>query len=105
MRYYEHLFIIDPNVDQERYANLVDSVKKELGTLGGSLIDIDDWGKKRLAYPINKQKYGSYVLLYFETEKIDLVKEFESWMKFTPGILSCMTIKLKSKPEIKEKTE
>jgi len=102
VRYYENLFIIDPNYENERFSHLVDSVKSEAKTLGINIINIDQWGKKRLAYQIEKHKYGSYVLLQYETENGSAIQELEKWMEITNGILAYQTIVLDAKPEVKK---
>jgi len=102
VRYYEILFIIDPNYEQERYSKLLESVKKQLADLGGRILATDEWGKKRLSYLISGHKYGQYVLLTFETDTPDRINEFENWMKYADGILSYLTVRLDAKPELKQ---
>ena len=98
MRYYENLFIINPNFEADKISALIESVKTEITKLKGKTISAEDLGKRRLAYPIDKQKYGNYILVTFETENTSLIKELESWMVLNPGILSCMTVRLKKAP-------
>ncbi len=102
MRYYENLFIVDPNYERDRYSNLVESVKKQLSGLGGDVLATDEWGKKRLSYLINGHKYGQYVLLTFETDNPTGVNELENWMKYADGILAYLTVRLDTKPELKQ---
>lgn len=99
MRYYENLFIVDPNFEQDRLSNLINDVKEEITQNGGSILSVDNWGKKKLAYPIEKHKYGNYVLIQFETENNRLVKTLENWMELADGILAKITVRLNKKPE------
>jgi small subunit ribosomal protein S6 len=63
-RTYELGFIIDPRISEEEAVALTDAVK-ELVTNGGAVVDKEEsWGKRRLAYPINKLNEGRYVFLY-----------------------------------------
>lgn len=101
MRYYENLFIVNPNIEQEKYTMLVQSVKAEIGRLNGNILNLEDWGKRRLAYPIKKHRYGSYVLVQFETENIKLLKELEAWMHLSQGILAFISVALDEKPSVK----
>ena len=56
------------------------------------------WGKKKLAYQINGQKYGTFVLLHFESDNSNRISDFESFMKLNSSVLRAQTIRLKSKP-------
>ncbi|HRD19371.1 MAG TPA: 30S ribosomal protein S6, partial [Candidatus Marinimicrobia bacterium] len=60
MRYYENLFIVNPNIEQEKFTQLIQTVKAEIERLDGNILNLEDWGKRRLAYPIQKHRYGSY---------------------------------------------
>ncbi|HPC35810.1 MAG TPA: 30S ribosomal protein S6 [Candidatus Marinimicrobia bacterium] len=101
MRYYENLFIVNPNIEQEKFTQLIQTVKAEIERLSGNILNLEDWGKRRLAYPIQKHRYGSYVLVQFETENVELVKELESWFRLNQGILAFMTVGLDEKPSPK----
>jgi len=103
VRYYENLFIVHPNYEQEKLTNTIEAVKKEISNLNGNVLIVEEWGKRRLAYPIEKQKYGSYVLIQYETENAKINGELESWMKLKPEILSCITVALEEKPDLKTK--
>lgn len=99
MRYYENLFIVHPNYEQEKLTHTIESVKKEIANLNGNVLIVEDWGKRRLAYPIEKQKYGNYVLVQYESENNKINLELESWMKLRSEILAYQTIALNEKPE------
>lgn len=107
MRYYENLFIVHPNYEQEKLTHTIEAVKKEISNLKGNVLVVEEWGKRRLAYPIEKQKYGSYVLIQYETANNKINLELEAWMKLRNEILAYQTIALSSKPEprTKEKEE
>ena len=102
MKYYETLFIISSDYKQDKISYLVDSVEKQVEKLDANILNTNDWGKRKLAYRINNEKYGNYVLIQTETESKDFVREFENWLKFTEGILSYLTIKLEEDQVKKE---
>ena len=102
MRYYENLFIVNPNYEQDRLSKLLDSVKNEIEKLNGKVLVTEDWGKRRLAYTINKHRYGNYVLFQYSTENSSVTKELEQWMKLNTAILSCMTVRLKKEPTLQK---
>ncbi len=103
MRYYENLFIVHPNHEQEKLTNTIEAVKKEISNLNGNVLIVEEWGKRRLAYPIEKHRYGGYVLIQYESENSKINGNLESWMKLRPEILSCITVALEEKPELKTK--
>ena len=86
---YEVLYIIDPTVGEESTAALVEKFKAMVEA-EGTLSNIDEWGKRRLAYPINDLTEGYYVLMNFET-KPEFPAELERVMKITDGVLRCLT--------------
>ena len=64
---YETVFIADPNLSEEDTAALVEKFKA-LVEANGTLGDVEDWGKRRLAYPINDLNEGYYTLINFESK-------------------------------------
>ena len=86
---YEVLYIIDATLGEEETKAIVEKFKamvEENGTLNG----IDEWGKRRLAYPINDMPEGYYVLMNMET-KPEFPAELERVMKITEGVMRCLT--------------
>ena len=85
---YEVLYIIDPAQGEEGIAALVEKFKAMVEA-EGTLSNVDEWGKRRLAYPINDLNEGYYVLMNIEV-KPAFPAELERVMKITDGILRCM---------------
>ena len=106
MRYYETLYIANPNYEQDRLVQLMERVANELKENKVSIINHYIWSKKRLAYLIQKYKYGTFIILNFEAEKFDFLKDFETYLKLDKSILRHQTILLEKKPDkYDEKTE
>ena len=101
MRYYESLYIVNPNYENDRLDEVMKMVTDKLGEYKFSIINHRSWGKKRLAYSIQKHKYGSFILLHFETESVGNLNRFERFMVLQKQILRNQTICLDTKPEIK----
>ena len=99
MRYYESLYIVNPNYEQERLDDVMKSVADKLSEYGFSIINHRIWGKKRLAYSIEKHKYGSFILLHFEAESTENLERFERFMILQKTILRNQTVSLAIKPE------
>ena len=86
---YEVLYIIDPAQGEEGIAALVEKFKAMVEA-EGTLNSIEEWGKRRLAYPINDLTEGYYVLMNFDS-KPQFPAELERVMKITEGVLRCLT--------------
>ena len=100
MRYYETMYIVNPNLDSKVLKVILDDVKKELDKTKSKIINHYNWGKKRLAYQIENQKYGSYIILqYAGGEKLKMT-EFDTWMRLNNAIIRHMTVLLDSKPDL-----
>jgi len=91
MKKYETLFIIDPEIGEENIQALVEKFKNLLET-SAQLENIDEWGKRKLAYEINDRTEGYYVLADFSAES-DFPRELERIFKITDGILKYMIVK------------
>ena len=86
---YEVLYIINPTLPEEEIAALVEKFKAMVEA-EGTLSNIDEWGKRRLAYEINDMTEGYYVLMNMET-KPEFPAELERVMKITDGVMRCLT--------------
>jgi small subunit ribosomal protein S6 len=100
MRYYETLYIVNPNLENEVLATTMGEIGTELEKTQSKLINHRIWGKKRLAYQIDNQKYGSFILLQFEGGEQDQMNEFHTWMKLNNAVLRHMTVSLDEQPEV-----
>ena len=98
MRYYETLYILNPDYEKERVDSIMKDVDEQV-TKFSQVIAHSVWGKKRLAYPIDKHKYGTYVLFQFETEDQTALGDFDSFMKLNNLVLRYQNVRLDAKPE------
>ena len=99
MRYYEIVYIVDPNLEKTVLEKTMIKIGNELEKTKAKIINHRDWGKKRLAYKVSNQKYGSFILLQFEIKDLSKMKEFDSWLKLNSLVLRHMTVSLTQKPE------
>ena len=86
---YEVLYIIDATIGEEGIAALVEKFKAMVEA-EGTLSNIDEWGKRRLAYEIDDKTEGYYVLMNMET-KPEFPAELERVMKITEGVMRVLT--------------
>lgn len=87
---YETIFIVDTTKSEEEIAALVEKFKSLIAA-SGELVKADDWGKRRLAYPINDLTEGYYVLVEFNAAP-DFPAELSRQYKITDGILRYIVI-------------
>jgi len=90
MTMYETIFILDSLLTPEEIDKTVDRIKEVIESNNGKLLTIDKWGKRRLAYEIQKKQYGFYVAIEFEAEgNLPLVLQNE--YNFNDKILRYLT--------------
>ena len=68
MNKYELAVVISAQVEDEVRTATLDKVKEYVARFGGTVTDVDEWGKKRLAYEIKKMKEGFYYFVHFESD-------------------------------------
>ena len=105
MRYYELLYIVNPNLEDEKVKNIIDEIGGEFNKYKALIINHNLWGKKRLAYPINKNKYGIYLLLQFSAEKFDFLKDFERFLILNKTVIRHQLVRLEEEPAKLENIE
>ena len=87
---YEVVYILDPALSEEATAALVGKFKT-LIEKNGTIDSVDEWGKKRLAYPINDETDGIYTVINF-TSNTDFPAELDRVYKITDGVLRSMIV-------------
>ncbi len=92
MQKYESMVVISTKQDEEAIKGLVEKFSS-LISANGTLVSVDEWGKRKLAYMINKETEGYYVLFTFESESA-FPAELDRVFKITEGLLRTMIIAL-----------
>ena len=100
MSFYETLYIVDPNLENSSLEKTMDEIGKELEKTKSKIINHRVWGKKRLAYPIERQKYGSYILMQFESGDQEKMIDYDTWMRLNNSVLRHMTVLLDQEPDV-----
>ena len=95
MMYYETMYIVHPALEAGRLKDLILSVEKSMHNAGGETCAINVWGKKKLAYPINKEKYGMYILFQFKSDGSSN-KEFNLGLEHNANVLAYLTTKIET---------
>ena len=93
LRDYELVLIISPEVVEEKFDAVMDNVSQFITEKGGTVSDVERWGKRRLAYPIEHFTEGSYVLAHFSL-KPALTKELEANLQISEEVLRHLLVKI-----------
>jgi small subunit ribosomal protein S6 len=93
MRIYEELFIVKPDAPDEEVDQFVEQLRTQLTTAGATVDKIDKWGKRRLAYKVDKYREGNYVLFQFSAGP-DVVKELERRLRVSDVVIKFLTVRI-----------
>lgn len=91
MRKYETIYILEADLDDDARKAVIERFKGIIENHGGTVDEIDEWGKRRLAYPINKKMEGYYVLMNI-TCTPDAAKDLERVFKITNGLMRYIVV-------------
>ena len=86
MRRYELMLVIRPDVADDKSQALVDRTTRQIVTAGGQIVKVAPWGRRRLAYPIDRHREGSYQIILFEAPAGAIV-ELEHTLLITEEVL------------------
>ena len=92
-RIYEELFIVKPDAPDEEVDQFVETLRTQLTTAGATVDKIDKWGKRRLAYRVDKYREGTYVLFQFTSEPT-AVRELERRLRVSDVVLKFLTVRI-----------
>jgi small subunit ribosomal protein S6 len=92
-RIYEELFIVKPDAPDEEVDQFVETLRTQLTTAGATVDKVDKWGKRRLAYRVDKYREGTYVLFQFTSEPT-AVKELERRLRVSDVVLKFLTVRI-----------
>ena len=86
MRRYELMLVLRPDAPDERIAAIVDRTTRQIASDGGQIVKVAPWGRRRLAYPIERYREGSYHIVVFEAPATTIV-EIERSLLITEEVL------------------
>lgn len=92
MRKYESLIIMNPELEKEKIKELSEKFQELIKKNSGEVENVDEWGKRKLAYPVENLTDGFYVLFNFKSEPHG-IEELERVLKITDGILKYLILK------------
>lgn len=89
---YELAVVVNAQIDDEARTAVVDRCKELIVRFGGTVGEVDDWGKKKLAYEIQKMNEGYYYFINFEADG-SAIAEIESFMRIMDNVLRYLCVK------------
>ena len=92
MSKYELAVVVSAKLDDDARAEVIEKVKALVTRFGGNITDVDEWGKKRLAYEIQKMKEAYYYFIHFESETTT-PGEIEERIRIMDGVIRYLCVK------------
>jgi small subunit ribosomal protein S6 len=105
MRYYEILYIVNPNFERKKLDETMKEIDNRLTETKSKIINHIIWGKKKLAYPMQGHKYGTYILVHYQGGNKDKLDEFDSWLKLSDLVIRHMIVRIEKEPDVLEKVD
>jgi small subunit ribosomal protein S6 len=86
MRRYELMLVLRPDVADDKAQAVIDRATRQVSAGGGQIVKVAPWGRRRLAYPINRYREGSYHIILFESPA-EVIAEVERGLLITEEVL------------------
>ena len=90
---YELALVLNGKLEDDARAEALEKVQNYITRFGGSVVNVDDWGKKRFAYDINKQKEGFYYFIKFQSEDNNCPNELEANVSIMESVVRYLVVK------------
>jgi small subunit ribosomal protein S6 len=104
LRPYEILVIVDPRPTDEEVAELLTQLGEQAKSLGIEVDKVDNWGKRRLAYDIRKQREGTYAIFDTKAEP-SMVKELERQLRLNENVLRFLSTRMPVRKRARSKAQ
>ena len=104
LRPYEILVILNAALTDEESAALLTQLGETVKGLGAEITKVENWGKRRLAYDINKQREGTYAVLEVSAEP-SMIKEFERQLKLNESVLRFLSTQIPIRKKVRGKPQ
>ena len=90
---YELALVLNGKLEDDARAEALEKVQNYITRFGGSVVNVDDWGKKRFAYDINKQNEGFYYFIKFQSENNNCPNELEANVRIMESVVRYLVVK------------
>lgn len=92
MNKYELAVVVNAKIEDDARTATIEKVKELIARFGGNVTDVDEWGKKRLAYEIQKMKEGYYYFIHFESDST-VPGEVEQRIRIMDNVLRYLCVR------------
>ena len=92
MNKYELAVVVNAKIEDDERAQVIEKVKALVTRFGGNVTDVDEWGKRRLAYEIQKMKEAYYYFIHFEA-KSDVPDEIEQRIRIMDNVIRYLCVR------------
>lgn len=93
MNKYELAVVVSAKIEDDARAAVIEKVKELITRFGGNVTDVDEWGKRRFAYEIQKMKEGFYYFITFESEDSNCPNEVESRVRIMDNVIRYLCVR------------
>ncbi len=101
-RYYESVFVLKPTLSEEEINSFVEDLKKFIESNQGEIYNFEKWGRRELAYPIQKFNSGYYFVFNFKTENTELPVKLEPFYRYNESVIRFLTFKVRPPKKTEE---
>jgi small subunit ribosomal protein S6 len=92
---YELIYIVSPEVSDEELSQVIERMSQSVNSAGGNVVEVKQWGRKRMAYPIRRFSEGNYVFNKIELEPVK-VKDIEANLRLSNEVLRHLMVKVRA---------
>ena len=92
MNKYELAFVVSAKIEDDERAAVIEKVQAYVTRFGGTVSDVDEWGKRRLAYEIQKMREGYYYFIHFESDS-SVPAELEARLRIMDNVIRYLCVR------------
>ena len=96
MNKYELVVVVSAKLEEEERAAEIEKVSNLVTRFGGTITDVEEWGKKKLAYEIQKMSEAYYYFIHFDTDNTDCHNEIEDQIRIMENVIRYLCVKVEA---------
>ena len=96
MNKYELTVVVSAKLEEEERAAEIEKVSNLVTRFGGTITDVEEWGKKKLAYEIQKMSEAYYYFIHFDTDNTDCPNEIEDQIRIMENVIRYLCVKVEA---------
>ena len=96
MKKYELVVVVSAKLEEEERAAEIEKVSNLVTRFGGTITDVEEWGKKKLAYEIQKMSEAYYYFIHFDTDNTDCPNEIEDQIRIMENVIRYLCVKVEA---------